>query len=88
MGAARELARDRAHRPLPVWTGCRTVGRGELFLLNAARDSLDGRYFGPLPAAGLIGTAQPLLTRSDASAPLHWRAADDGSSRSTRKKET
>lgn len=88
VGAARVLARDRAHRPLPVWTGCRTVGRGELFLLNEARDSLDGRYFGPLPAAGLIGTAHPLLTRSDASAPLHWRAADDGSSRSTSKKET
>lgn len=77
-GAARALARDRANRPLPAWTGCRTVGRGELFLLNAAPDSLDGRYFGPLPAAGLIGTAHPLFTRSHASAPLRWRAADGG----------
>lgn len=87
-GAARALARDRAHRPLPVWTGCRTVGRGELFLLNAAPDSLDGRYFGPLPAAGLIGTAHPLLTRSDASAPLRWRAAEDELSSFPAKKET
>jgi conjugative transfer signal peptidase TraF len=86
-GAARALARDRANRPLPDWTGCRTVGRGEIFLLNAAPDSLDGRYFGSLPATGLIGTAHPLLTRSNASAPLRWRAADDGSAASSSKKE-
>jgi len=73
VAVARALARDRAHRPLPVWTGCRIVGRDELFLINAARDSLDGRYFGPLPAAGLIGIAHPLLTRSNAAAPLRWR---------------
>ena len=87
-GAARALARDRANRPLPVWTGCRTVGRGELFLLNAAPDSLDSRYFGPLPVAGLIGIAHPLLTRSDASAPLRWRAAEDDFSPFPAKKET
>lgn len=75
-GVARALARDRAHRPLPVWTGCRTVGRDEFFLLNAAPDSLDGRYFGPLPTAGLIGSAHPLLTRSNASAPLRWRPGE------------
>jgi len=87
VGAARALGRDRAGRPLPDWTGCRTVGRGDIFLLNAAPDSLDGRYFGPLPTAGLIGTAHPLLTRSNASAPLRWRAADDGSAASSSKKE-
>jgi conjugative transfer signal peptidase TraF len=65
-GVARALARDRANRPLPVWGGCRVVGRGEYFLVNAARDSLDGRYFGPVSAAGLIGTAHPVLTRSNA----------------------
>ncbi|MBK9268721.1 MAG: S26 family signal peptidase [Sphingomonadales bacterium] len=47
-GAARARALTRAHRPLPSGTGHRTVGRGELFLLNAAPDSLDGRYFRPL----------------------------------------
>jgi conjugative transfer signal peptidase TraF len=73
VAVARALARDRTGRPLPVWTGCRIVGRDELFLVNAARDSLDGRYFGPLPAAGLIGTAHPLLTCSNAAAPLRWR---------------
>lgn len=59
--AARARSHDRLGRPLPVWLGCRRVGAGELFLLNAAPDSLDGRYFGPISASGLIGTAQPLL---------------------------
>lgn len=75
VAVARALARDRAHRPLPVWTGCRVVGRDELFVVNAAQDSLDGRYFGPLSAAGLIGIAHPILTRSNAEAPLRWRGA-------------
>lgn len=79
-GAARALARDRLGRPLPVWIGCRLVARDELFLLNAAPDSLDGRYFGPLPATGLIGTAHPLLTRDAPGAPLRWRAGDYASS--------
>ncbi|MBE1527897.1 conjugative transfer signal peptidase TraF [Sphingopyxis sp. OAS728] len=72
---ARALPRDRTGRPLPVWTGCRTVGRDQLFLVNAARDSLDGRYFGPVSAVGLLGTAHPLLTRPHAAAPLRWRGA-------------
>src|SRR3546814_10608346 len=45
------LDHDRRGRPLPIWTGCRLVADGELFLMNwQVRDSLDGRYFGPLPA--------------------------------------
>lgn len=76
VAAARALARDRAGRPLPVWTGCRIVGRGELFLVNAARDSLDGRYFGPMSAPGLLGTAHPILTRAHPAAALRWRPAE------------
>ena len=35
-------------RMLPTWTGCRSLGRGEVFLLNESQpSSLDGRYFGP-----------------------------------------
>uniref|UniRef100_UPI003A8A898A S26 family signal peptidase n=1 Tax=Sphingomonas sp. GlSt437 TaxID=3389970 RepID=UPI003A8A898A len=57
------LSRDSRGRPLPVWRGCRTVRTGELLLLNASvRDSMDGRYLGALPAAGLLGRAIPLLT--------------------------
>jgi len=74
---ATALARDRARRPLPQWSGCRTLRGGELFLLNAAPDSLDSRYFGPFPASGLIGTAHPLLTRGAPGAPLRWHRAGD-----------
>lgn len=71
--AAVALDRDRRGRPLPKWRGCRIVARGELFLLNAAPDSMDGRYFGPIPAAGLLGCATPILTRDAPGAPLQWR---------------
>lgn len=65
---------DSHGRPLPVWRGCRVLRTDELFLLNAAPDSLDGRYFGPLPVSGLIGRATPILTRDTAPAPLRWRS--------------
>lgn len=66
--------RDRLGRPLPVWRGCRTLGAGELLLLNPAHnDSLDGRYFGPLPTATVLGRAIPILTRNTPDAPLTWR---------------
>ncbi|UFM64088.1 S26 family signal peptidase [Paracoccus sp. MA] len=52
---------DSLGRPLPIWQGCRVIGGDEIFLLNpGVRDSLDGRYFGPLPAASVIGRAIPL----------------------------
>lgn len=64
------LAQDRRGRPLPVWQGCRTLGAGELLLLNPEHpDSLDGRYFGPLPSSAVIGRATPLHLRAP-SAPL------------------
>jgi conjugative transfer signal peptidase TraF len=58
-GAA--LDRDSRGRPLPVWQGCRLLAQGEVFLMNEqSRDSLDGRYFGPLPAAAIVGKAEPI----------------------------
>ena len=33
------------------------------------RDSLDGRYFGPLPASAVIGRATPLHLRAPAAPP-------------------
>ncbi|MDD1522877.1 MULTISPECIES: S26 family signal peptidase [Bradyrhizobium] len=61
MGEARD--RDGRGRPLPKWQGCRVVGDGELFLMNwQSRDSLDGRYFGFLPASAVIGRALPVWT--------------------------
>ncbi|ALR20636.1 MULTISPECIES: S26 family signal peptidase [Sphingobium] len=57
--------RDGQGRPLPVWRGCRTLGPDEMFLLNpTVPDSLDGRYFGPLPTSTVIGTATPVHLRA------------------------
>ncbi len=69
------LDRDRLGRPLPVWSGCRVVADGEVFLMNwQIPDSLDGRYFGPLPATTVIGRAVPLYTDEDANGHFTWRA--------------
>ena len=55
--------RDGRGRPLPKWQGCRVVGDGDLFLMNwQSDDSLDGRYFGFLPASSVIGRAMPVWT--------------------------
>ncbi len=73
MGAA--LERDRRGRDLPVWRGCRRIADGEIFLMNwQVRDSLDGRYFGPLQAASVIGKATPLYTDDDGDGRFVWRA--------------
>ena len=73
MGEA--LERDRLGRDLPVWQGCRRIADGEVFLMNwETRDSLDGRYFGPLPANSIIGRAVPLWTDEDGAGRYEWRA--------------
>lgn len=59
--AVRRHVADRRGRPLPWWGGCRTLAPDEIFLLMPdAPDSFDGRYFGPSPAADVIGKAVPL----------------------------
>lgn len=60
--AAQAKPRDRFGRRLPVWAGCRHLTGGEVLLLNAAPDSLDGRYFGPSRVIDLLGRAQPIWT--------------------------
>lgn len=57
------LDRDHLGRILPVWEGCRLVADQEMFLMNwLSENSLDGRYFGPLPASTIVGRADPLWT--------------------------
>jgi type IV secretory pathway protease TraF len=56
--AAWARAADAAGRPLPAWTGCVRLTAGEVLLLGAAPDSLDGRYLGPIPAAAVVGRAR------------------------------
>ncbi len=64
VGIARE--RDRRGRSLPVWQGCRFISQDSLFLMNSqSADSLDGRYFGPLPQSAVLGRAHRIWTRED-----------------------
>lgn len=64
MGDARE--KDHNGRPLPTWQGCRAVALDHVFLMNWDEpNSLDGRYFGMLPLASVVGRAEPLWTRDD-----------------------
>ena len=61
MGHARE--RDGRGRPLPAWHGCRLIPDGDVFVMNwQSPDSLDGRYFGPLPTSAVIGKVVPIWT--------------------------
>jgi conjugative transfer signal peptidase TraF len=61
MGQARE--RDSRGRPLPAWRGCRIIAGDEVFVMNwQSADSLDSRYFGPLPTAAVIGQAVSVWT--------------------------
>ena len=73
VGQARE--RDRLGRSLPDWQGCRRIADDEVFLMNeTVRDSLDGRYFGPMPSSSIIGRAHPLWTENKSSGRFTWRA--------------
>ena len=59
-------ARDHAGRDLPRWSGCFVLRSDEVFLLNWDHPaSLDGRYFGALPADAIVGRAQPIWTEEE-----------------------
>ncbi|MFT9027289.1 S26 family signal peptidase [Acetobacter indonesiensis] len=65
--------RDRRGRMLPVWQGCRRIAPDQIFLMNpSVRDSLDARYFGPLPRAAVIGRATPLYTDAHGDGHFVW----------------
>ena len=79
LGAAR--GRDSLRRPLPVWQGCRIVGEDEIFLMNReVGDSLDGRYFGPLPLGSVTARIVPIWADADGDGRVHRPAtgAEDG----------
>jgi conjugative transfer signal peptidase TraF len=68
------LERDRLGRPLPAWQGCRRITANQVFLMNwQVRDSLDSRYFGPVPANRIIGRAVPLWTDEAGNGRYEWR---------------
>lgn len=69
-------ARDRFDRDLPSWQGCRTLAEGEVFLMNwDAPDSLDGRYFGPLPLSSITARVTPVWTDENGDGRFQWRAS-------------
>jgi conjugative transfer signal peptidase TraF len=58
--------RDGRGRPLPTWHGCRVIADADVFVMNwQSEDSLDSRYFGPLPASAVIGKAVPVWTEEE-----------------------
>jgi conjugative transfer signal peptidase TraF len=71
----RALERDHAGRELPVWQGCRRIADNELFVMNwDVPDSVDSRYFGPLPRSSVIGRALPVWTDEAGDGHFEWRA--------------
>lgn len=71
VGEAHE--RDSRGRSLPVWQGCRTLAEGEVFLMNwQSADSLDGRYFGPLPVSSIVAHAIRVWTDDDGDGRFQW----------------
>jgi len=72
-GTAR--VRDSRGGALPSWNGCRIIAPGELFVMNPrAPGSFDGRYFGPLPRARVIGRASPVWTDEAGNGERVWFA--------------
>ena len=58
-------AEDSGGRPLPSWSGCDRLRQEQILLLNMdTPDSLDGRYFGPLPVSAFRGRAVAIWTRT------------------------
>ena len=51
---------DAQGRPLPAWEGCETLGPDRVFLLQDDPRSFDGRHFGPIDRALVLGRATPL----------------------------
>ena len=60
---ARRLDFDGAGRPMPYWSGCIVLARGEYLLLMPGHASFDGRYFGPTAEGDIVGKVHLLWAR-------------------------
>ena len=54
---------DSQGRIMPSWSGCIRLQSGEIFLLNDAENSFDGRYFGATGVDNVIGVARAVWVR-------------------------
>ncbi|XUX13760.1 conjugative transfer signal peptidase TraF (plasmid) [Aminobacter sp. BA135] len=61
LAASRIHHRDGQGRVIVPFSGG-TVPPGYLFLHSSSESSYDSRYFGPIPATGLLGRARPVFT--------------------------
>jgi conjugative transfer signal peptidase TraF len=62
------LARDCEARPLPrIAAGRYAIAKGEVWLYAPVGHSWDSRYFGPEPAANVVGFATPVLIFGEGS---------------------
>jgi conjugative transfer signal peptidase TraF len=61
--AALRRTRDPSGRPMPWWSGCKRLEKGDLFLLSSGANAFDGRYFGLTKASEVIGRARLLWRR-------------------------
>lgn len=59
---AERLVADSQGRSMPVWDGCHRLGDEVFLLLPEVPSSFDGRYFGAIPRASVIGKAIPIWT--------------------------
>ncbi|PKP79810.1 MAG: hypothetical protein CVT79_17890 [Alphaproteobacteria bacterium HGW-Alphaproteobacteria-18] len=69
--AAQALLYDGMGRDLPSWDGCAMLEASEVFLLSPHPSSLDGRYFGAVREADILGVAVPLF-----GSPVHETSAE------------
>ncbi|MGE0853849.1 MAG: S26 family signal peptidase [Hyphomicrobiaceae bacterium] len=61
---------DERGRPLLHWSGCTTLAAGQVFVLSAAPDSFDGRYFGAIDRSQVLGAARPVwVNQHDGPSP-------------------
>jgi conjugative transfer signal peptidase TraF len=64
------LPRDRLGRELPLWSGCRTLDLGEVFLASdEVPYSFDSRYFGPVGTESVLGRVVLLWPRQERTEP-------------------
>jgi type IV secretory pathway protease TraF len=61
--AALRRTHDSTDRPMPWWSGCERLGKGDLLLLSPDASAFDGRYFGVTRARDVVGTARLLWRR-------------------------
>lgn len=65
MPVAMAHRRDSWGRKMPLWSGCRRLMKGEVFLLNDHPRSFDGRYFGVSELRDVIGVVRPVWQQSN-----------------------